>query len=303
MKNIISIFVVAITIIAITTTTTKAQVGPFGGGDGYTEATAYQIHTIEHLEELKDSVHNDVSNVCNWSLNKYFKLMNNITDSVRFVIGYNHSGNDAKLFQGNFDGQNYTITLAIDNPQQNHVALFAFLGSSNTCLLDTANYIRNLKVNGYVKGGIFAAGIVAVTNQYKGYKKVYNCINMANITSGAGGSAGGVVGGIHANGGDSTILTRCINLGNVYGEFAVGGIVGDVSWLSSHHTFITNNVNNGYVKGHNNIVALLRVGGIVGRAIIPSNSNDNILIMDCISTGVIEAPQGANAGGICGFCP
>ena len=101
-----------------------AQYGTFGGGDG-TEYNPYQIYSKAHLEELSivilNSVEYGTSN--NFSVGKYFILMNDITDSVRIVIGtskiYNlenypdvfYSGSS---FQGNFDGQGHKITLALN---------------------------------------------------------------------------------------------------------------------------------------------------------------------------------------------
>ena len=105
----------------------------FSGGNG-TEADPYQISTKAHLELLADSVNNGSS----WSKDKYFIVMNNITDSVRTIIGdYTYP----YLFQGIFDGQGYSIALAINDNIFFSVALFG-------CVYNAT--IKNVIVNGYV---------------------------------------------------------------------------------------------------------------------------------------------------------
>jgi len=71
--------------------TTYAQ---FGGGDGTAESP-YEIWINAHFIELADSVNNGN----NWSQEKYFQLMDYITDSIRIVIG-----NCNEPFQGHFEG-------------------------------------------------------------------------------------------------------------------------------------------------------------------------------------------------------
>ena len=77
----------------------------FGGGSG-TQNSPYEIYNLQHLEALADSVKNGN----NWSRNKYFKVMNDITDSVRTVIGITGKNylENSKPFRGNFDGNNKT---------------------------------------------------------------------------------------------------------------------------------------------------------------------------------------------------
>jgi len=80
-----------------------------------TAATAYQIYTKQHLEELSDSITSSPSNnattAYNWSRGKYFKVMNDIPNPITRIIG----GQSASTsFQGHFDGQGYTITVYID---------------------------------------------------------------------------------------------------------------------------------------------------------------------------------------------
>ena len=91
----------------------------FNGGTG-TATDPYLITTRQHLIELRDSVDRGY----HWSKDKHFKVMNNITDSVRTMIGrygsgYTPSQSTASSFQGIFDGNGKKITLAIDTTISN----------------------------------------------------------------------------------------------------------------------------------------------------------------------------------------
>ena len=78
------------------------------GGDGLSEATAFQIWTLEHLMELSDST-GSVStypppNGPNWTLGKHFRLMqdiDNVTQSIGQSLAY---------FYGHFYGGGHKIT-------------------------------------------------------------------------------------------------------------------------------------------------------------------------------------------------
>ena len=68
--------------LTVSTVSNVALLAQFGGGNG-TQANPYQIANKRHLELLADSVNNDYY----WSIDKYFKVMNDINDTVRTVIG------------------------------------------------------------------------------------------------------------------------------------------------------------------------------------------------------------------------
>jgi len=95
----------------------------FGGGNG-TVNNPYQIKTKQHLELLADSVNNGNNsfNNDNWSNDKYFKVMNDIAGPITTVIG--RSSSYSKSFQGNFDGNNKKITLAINHSNNKYLADF-----------------------------------------------------------------------------------------------------------------------------------------------------------------------------------
>ena len=153
----------------------------FGGGTG-TEYDPYRIYTIEHLEELADRVKVWSSEGINWSDGRYFILMDDITDSVRFMIGEDGSINKCPNFQGSFDGNGHKITLALNYPkpsEHNNIGLFS-VTSSNV-------EIKNLIVDGYIRAAGKHIGAIVGNYLYSSIHhpadsiKIKNCINMANI--------------------------------------------------------------------------------------------------------------------------
>ena len=229
----------------------------FGGGDGLSEATAYQISTVKHLEELSDSV--NIDSYPNWSYGKYFKVMNDITDGLTRPIGYAYGYVNHQLFQGYFDGQGYRISLAIDSNM-------IFLNAGLFAGLMSGTVIKNVVVDGYVKAAHLAGGIAG------GFAMpdpaiITNCINMANITSNI---AGGIVGGVIIAATMNVTIENCINVGTIQGSSIAGGIVG-FTILST----ITNCINNGFIRGN-------LAGGIAG------GIGGNTTISKCFNSGVVS---------------
>ena len=246
----------------------------------------------QHLEELADSVENSPSNnpitLRNWSAGKYFKLMNDIDDSVRTVIGMYSGGYEpyTEAFQGDFDGNNKKITLAIDikgNKQNRHVALFSHIISC--WLVDDIppSHIHHLIVDGYViydndvRHG-FTGGIVGY-NDFGA--EISYCINRSNVTS-SNICTGGITG--HNEG----TISHCYNFGNIIHTgnsdmAAIGGIAGH----SAYCKFITYSHNSGNI-----ISATSFVGGIVG---LLDYGNE---ISYCINIGTVKG--GSIVGGIIG---
>ena len=253
----------------------------FGGGNG-SEFSPFEIHTKAHLELLADSVNNSASYPTdNWSKDKYFKVMNNITEPVTTFIG-----TASRPFQGNFDGQNYTINLAIDMQLEQSVGLFAFVSNAT---------IENVIVNGYVSGRSEVGGIIGLG----GYGTISNCINNGSVNGdhrvggiiGLGGLSisncinnGSVSGNVYVGGiaGAGEQITNCMNIGNITGRGEVGGIIG-----CGDNCIITNCVNYGFVKGIDS-----GVGGI--------NGHLYDTIENCINTGIVEGEDASVTGPIQG---
>ncbi|MCL2039798.1 MAG: T9SS type A sorting domain-containing protein [Bacteroidetes bacterium] len=236
-----------------------------------TQANPYQIKTKADLEALADSVNNGN----NWSRNKHFKLMNDITDSVRNGIGSNISSSGVRTFKGTFDGQGYTIILAINGSTGNTGAgLFNSVGAGVT--------IKNVVTLGYVNGG-HTGGIVGRTfGNTTINDKIINCINGAKIT---GSYSSGAVGGIVGHGQRLTI-ENCINIGVVISTGSNGGFAGGVVGCLEY-TYIINCINSAFIKGAD---VAAGIGGGHG-----PTSHTTSIISNSVNTGVVIGP---NASGI-----
>ena len=251
----------------------------FSGGNG-TEANPYQIRTRQHLELLADSVSNCApSPADNWSKGKYFKIMNGIDDSIRTVIGSN-----SHPFQGNFDGQGYSITLAIamNFPTQHPGIMFwARIGLFGVTMNAA---IKNVIVNGYVRAG--DRGVGGIVGYAIESTTITNCINLANITSNANH-----VGGISGYN-EKTVIKNCTNLGNVRGTNCIGGIT------SCGFDAVINCINAGHIRGGNFISSYPPTGGVGGIAGYSGYGS----VINSINIGVVEvnkeSPDGP--GGITG---
>ena len=265
-KNFLSSLILAG---ALTVGSLNAQT--FGGGNG-SYSNPWQINIKSHLQEL-DNVMQQSPN--NWTWGKYFRLMNDITDSVNFVIGH------AQLsFRGYFYGGGKKITLAINNTtsayNSNFIALFRQF--SNTGRIDS------LKVDGYVTTTIGqAAGIVCLISN----GMTNNCINNATITNNSIiGSANGYAAGIAANVNIGAI-TNCTNNGNTTSYYQAAGIVANIRrgvvmhCVNNGKILVTADIN-GNVGGGYDIPPTQRIGGI--GAVV----SDNSTILKCANLGKVE---------------
>ncbi|MCL2039031.1 MAG: hypothetical protein FWG85_01215 [Bacteroidetes bacterium] len=314
-------FIFIIVMIAITIQTANAQTGPFGGGDGITEATAFEIYTKAHLEELADSVNNNPTNsLGSWSKGKYFQLMNDITDTIRTIIGnapYTH------LFEGHFNGNNFKIVLGIDTAAISFnmytvIGLFGVIRNGTIINLRTEGYVKYSSYNSVATvwiGGI--AGTVSDNNYDKPtiFKNcinscdvyfegqcfrllgpggitgsahnciIENCINTGNMYSTSNSDtwgAGGIIGGV----GYGITIKKCINIGFVGNESFAGGIAGACNNFDTLK--IDDCINIGFVKGK------YRVGGILG-----NTRQQPAIVTNCINAGFIEGNE--SIGGIVGY--
>jgi hypothetical protein len=237
----------------------------FAGGNG-TANSPYQITTKQHLELLADSV-NDIANnsTINWSRNKYFIVMNDITDSVKTIIG---NFTASKTFQGNFNGNQKRIILAIDTQITTGVGLFGGCGYAD---------IYDVIVDGYVIGDINVAGISGYANQ----TNITRCINYAQIGREGFSMAGGICGVIY-----ETNISHCINYGNVYARDMAGGICGNGWGLG---TPTGNNIS--YCINYGTVISIREYAGGIAAGFVG-------FILHCKNYGNIYADSAA--GGIAG---
>ncbi|MBO5799846.1 MAG: T9SS type A sorting domain-containing protein [Paludibacteraceae bacterium] len=158
----------------------------------------YEIWSREDMEWLADCASKGLTK------GKKYKLMNDITDSVRTVIG-----TEAKPFEGLFRGDGYCVTVAINMPNEANVGVFGVVSSeANESILD-------LSVRGYVNGGTNAG---AVCGNLKSNSAIVGCCNAATVR---GTNAGGIVGTISDK---NTEIKFCVNIGEISGTEKAGGI-------------------------------------------------------------------------------
>jgi hypothetical protein len=253
------------------TVSTVSVFSAFSGGIGY-DWSPYQIANKQDLEELKDSV----EKLQSWSKNRYFILTADITDSVRTVIGIVHTPDIIfpNCFQGNFDGQNFTITVAINiNSSDSGTGLFRVLYEAKISNLHIVGYINN--TNGSYSTGSIAGIIISNTT-------IINCHNNAKI-KGNDNAVSGIVGiAINSN------IVNCINGGVIQGKMMVGGIIG--LFEGEGNSNITGCLNIASIEGN------ILVGGIIGT--MATDNNPNVTVSACINNGFIKGND--MVGGIIG---
>jgi len=292
MNYLVKIIIVAVLLSLSFTDNLIAQPIAFGGGYG-TEALPYLIYTKAHLEELADSVEmsNSDDYPHNWSYDKYFMVMNDIGPIERSIGCGTPYNSRTDYFNGNFDGQNYTITLMMDaNTGYCASGLFGF------CYTNAV--IKNVIIDGYVNqlSAYYTTSPGSIAGAIIG-SEIINCINYAEITGTY--CAGGIVGMVSTYNYTSTlvltVIEDCINYGEVKCNSAAGsgGIVGGNQ--SDDSLLITGCINNGNIIGI--IYGSTSVGGIIGYW--RNNTNDFNVIENCINFGEVKGTSWA--GGIIGW--
>lgn len=284
-----------LTLIPVMSTVSRAEV-TFGGGDGSSEASAYEISTAEQLKKLAE----DVKNGTNYS-GKYFKLANDI-DLGGAGNPWTPIGNDSDhSFAGTFNGNGNEIKgLYINEPDKSFQGLFGYntgkienltvsgtvTGKTNVGGIvgrnekEISNCVNNCKVTGM---GTYNIGGIAADNSGGG--KIENCINNGEINSSNSSCVGGIAGFNQNN----CKVINCRNTGNITGNISVGGIVGHNGSQTSQKTgnLIENCYNEGSVSGQG------EVGGIAGR--------NEFKITNCYNLGALSITGSGKSGGICGI--
>jgi len=276
-----------------------------------TETDPWQITSRQCLEALADSVNRPP---VWWSLNKHFILMNDITDTVRKVIGNSAS----HLFRGHFDGQNHLIILGIFETNIRYVGLFGYADGATIKNIEVDGYVIATNANHCGAGGVvgyalkakiencinrcyvyasapsfdYAGGIVGMASGSFIVTSIINCRNYGVIEVDFS-DAGGIVGYAHGN----TSVVNCKNMGNIYagrynsinphGYSGAGGIVGASRFINT----ISNNLNLGSVSGSDN-----GVGGIIGHF----HQAGGTIVSNNLNYGFIKSAKN-NVGGIVGY--
>lgn len=189
-------------------------------------------------------------------------------------IGESNNEN-AKSFQGTFDGQGHMVTIKSEE-EISEPGIFGNLYNA---------VIKNLAVAGSIKGKYAAGGIAA--HAAGGTCMLINCINRAQVTSPSR------CGGILSRSTGTTYIIGCQNYGNVSG--------------SDNKTYCGGIVGQGFPKGSLSIIACVNhtrtsgntyIGGILGY------SQGTDLIAACLNEGEIQGIEVGEAdnyvGGIAG---
>lgn len=114
----------------------KIQVSAFANGEG-TDDAPYEVTSAAELAKME------------YGLDRAFRLTTDIT----LDNGWTPVGTSENPFTGSLDGDGHTITLALDRPAEDYVALIAHAGEGAE--------VRNLKLAGSVTGRDYVAALAA----------------------------------------------------------------------------------------------------------------------------------------------
>lgn len=199
----------------------------FACGSG-TKLSPYIILTAEQLAHLSFVVNSSDKAFSG----KYFKLGADILLNKGKIIDekggfvadsaklhkWTPIGNSSVAFDGNFDGNGYTVSGMFINTTSTHNGLF---GNSN-------GTVQNVTVeNSWVYGGKYTAGVVGAN-----VGSVLNAVNLGSV-SGKEECVGGVVG--HSgqkNYRDNSVIKKVINKGIIVGQKNVGGVAGSATYVT-----------------------------------------------------------------------
>ncbi len=242
-------------------------------GEG-TEENPFLIQSGADLAYLKSIVDAATAYTENPCSGQYFKMTKSIDlNGADFMIGYHTAWNSYDGFAGIFDGNNCSIRgLGIERTSES-TGLFA-------CVKKGA-VVKNLSVYGNVTGKATVGAVAAYV-----LGTVDNVTSYVTITQTGAGTGTGTAGMIANAESGSSVVSGCVNYGDVTGEsYILGGITG-----SGGHN-ITDCVNWGNVTAGN-----VSVGGIAG------TTKDSGTISGCVNYGKITSTstQYGQIGGIAG---
>ena len=245
----------------------------FAGGDGQSEATAYQISTPEQLARLAYLVNNGSEQYM--FSNTYFVQTADIDLSLHY---WDAIGAPDYYFSGHYDGGNFTIsglyTRAGSSSTYSYQGLFGYVEGRSSSIRASIKNIGIIDSN--IQGYQYVGGVAG----YASSSTFTNCYNTGTV-SGSDGRVGGVVGGAY----DYSTVSNCYNTGAVTGD---GSIVGGVVGYAYDYSIITNCYNTGAVDGR------AYVGGVVGYAY------DDSTITNSYNTGSVIGSS-SYVGGVAGY--
>ena len=282
----------------------------FGGGSGI-ESDPYRIYTIEHLEEIGDSLNNN-----NNLYGSHLRLMNDLLeDSLTHLLGTPDLY--ATGFCGNLHGGGHTIALNIienggSNNTNSKASLFYSIGDYGVYnSIGPIGYIDSLSVVGNMSA--FEVCGISIYN----FGTIYKCDNKVKLVNEE--NIGGFYGITASNDGNIISCANYTNANNVcsvagicygngnnilycknYGNFKVlGEDIGGICSNMSDATIIgCTNYGNFSTYTYGDSQWWGSIGGIVGTS--DTDFDNTSYIVNCKNFGTIDATQSYWIGGIVG---
>lgn len=267
----------------------------YGGGNGSSAATAYEISTAEDLALMAYRVNMGLD-----PAGKFYKLTNNIDLSEHYwmPIG-NYMGTKTDFyeknmrFDGYFDGENNTISnMYIGNPDTSQNANLSYAGLFGNIKSAT---IKNLNINCFIEntssGSVYIGGIAG----YAENVTIDNCTVSGKISSTIYSGSSTYMGGLVGCNITSININNCINFadlsnkGSSTATYYAAGIV-----ANSNKATITKSCNFGDI----NFKYCLRAAGLV------ANTPSDLTINNCFNVGNItfnSSSSTSDAGGLVGY--
>ena len=224
------------------------------------------------------SVSGDITS-CN-NIEELMDLLTNRDNSGFIPIGKDENNS---RFQGNFDGQNYSIKNIYENTDQ-IAGLFGMVQGSGE---ENPTTIKNLTITGEIKSSTNAGGIVGtVWINHTNFETIKNYVNVLAT----GGKTGGIIGTVSG----SCTVNNCSNYGtittiNTGGYVSTGGIIG---YAAGSNLEILNSANYGIINGRDGY-AYDGTGGIIGSSHVQNFYVNN-------SCNYAKVSGGDREGGIIG---
>ena len=253
--------------------TVNLEEAPAGAWDGETltepaqEGNVYQIGTGAELAWFANDV-----NAGHYSIKGALTANINLGDYDWTPIG---GATAAKAFQGQFDGQGYTVSGLYINNTATYQGFFGYTKGAT---------IENVTVSGSVTtSGNYAAGVAAYANA----STLKNCDNLA-VVHGKQYTAGVVC---YASG--AAHIDGCANFGDVTGTGSfTSGVVANAA---SATVEITDCANYGHITGTANVTTIAHAGNAAtvvrrcvntGRLTATATTTGNVISSELVRTGI-----------------
>ena len=233
-------------------------------GDGST-GNPYIITKAEELAWFRDQVNNGKTKICAKIANDVevidMSKVCHAADASKKIeeLSWVPIGNDAKKYQGTFDGNGKTITNLYINAIKENMGI-GFFGYTLQSKIKNLTFENANVTNTYSHTGVLVG--------YAGYGSTLQNIKISNTCQMKGGTfTGGIAGLLDGN------AYNCVNYATVQGTQYIGGLCGDYSRTGNSMTACAN---------YGNVTASsLGVGGLVGYF-------DSGTIQDCANYGGVK---------------